>query len=663
MRLMHDNRQGIMGSNNNIRHLLAFICFLSIAGLICSCDNDSTCPDPLVPGTIRVDDEPSQIEAAWRLSGPRGFSLSGLGEATLSDMATGDYIITWDDLPGWSTPASDTLTLGSYSSIRFTGRYEIESGTIMIDVNPDSLNACWVLTGPRDPLYGCGDDTIRSLPPGDYSVEWRAHHGWVSPEDESRSLAIGDAIGFTGEFQPVLAAIEVEPRPLELQAPWAIYKGNDEIASGMGHATLNLALAGYYRIEWGSTESWAPTDPVPPYVEVPDGGWTRFEMDYVLTGPIHVPTEFLTVAAAFQIAVPGNEVRLEDGVHVVSDVEIPNEVLISGSGGANVTVDGNGDNAFWAINSICTITGISFTNCKCAIDMRGFGALTVADCEFRDNFNSVVYGAAAISAYNVDALVVRDCLFEDNSNSRYGGAIYLAHSTAGEIRDCLFRNNQCARGAAVYTYYTSTLIANCTFVANQAGLGGAVLIGGWLGSESEIHDCEFIGNTASQRGGAINYDGASLNVVSCLFAENGAQKGGAISIDEGGQNLELDGCTFAGNTADVGMGSAIYSFQDRMILDVSHTVIAFGNTTPIDFVVAPGQMCHFACTNIADNSGGDWIVPFDDQLDDDGNMSVDPGFCDLSTGNYELESDSPCLPGNNSCGTLIGVYGMGCNSR
>ena len=48
-------------------------------------------------------------------------------------------------------------------------------------------------------------------------------------------------------------------------------------------------------------------------------------------------------------------------------------------------------------------------------------------------------------------------------------------------------------------------------------------------------------------------------------------------------------------------------------------------------------------------------------------IDADPLFCDprpcylnAEEGNYSLRSDSPCLPGGNPCGVLIGALGVGC---
>jgi hypothetical protein len=69
------------------------------------------------------------------------------------------------------------------------------------------------------------------------------------------------------------------------------------------------------------------------------------------------------------------------------------------------------------------------------------------------------------------------------------------------------------------------------------------------------------------------------------------------------------------------------------------------------------------CCDVYGNAGGDWGPETGGQLGQEGNISVDPFFCDLAHGDFSLAADSPCLPGNHptgyNCG-LIGALGQGC---
>jgi len=106
-------------------------------------------------------------------------------------------------------------------------------------------------------------------------------------------------------------------------------------------------------------------------------------------------------------------------------------------------------------------------------------------------------------------------------------------------------------------------------------------------------------------------------------------------------------------------GGGLYNIN--AISTIENTIIAFSSS---------GQgLAHYSsapvvltCVDIYGNAGGDWIFPFEDQLGEDGNISVDPMFCYESnpTLPFSLHSTSPCAAENNAeCGQ-IGHFGVGC---
>lgn len=107
--------------------------------LLSACGGSSTGPAP-THGTIVVDVQPdaaAAIAATWHLAGPGGTTRDGTGDATLPDLRTGSYTVTWGDAAGYDTPAAVTLELGEAQSLTFTGAYAV-TGMIFPDT-PDKL--------------------------------------------------------------------------------------------------------------------------------------------------------------------------------------------------------------------------------------------------------------------------------------------------------------------------------------------------------------------------------------------------------------------------------------------------------------------------------------------------------------------------------------------
>ncbi|MGQ0628887.1 MAG: right-handed parallel beta-helix repeat-containing protein, partial [Phycisphaerales bacterium] len=109
--------------------------------------------------------------------------------------------------------------------------------------------------------------------------------------------------------------------------------------------------------------------------------------------------------------------------------------------------------------SPATIDGFTIRAGREDSPLNSFGAglllsdssdLLLRNCRFVDN--RAVNGGAVVAVYRADA-VVEDCLFEQNTANDAGGAFFAhAYGVAGTttFKRCLFRDNNAARGGAIY---------------------------------------------------------------------------------------------------------------------------------------------------------------------------------------------------------------------
>jgi hypothetical protein len=213
-----------------------------------------------------------------------------------------------------------------------------------------------------------------------------------------------------------------------------------------------------------------------------------------------------------------------------------------------------------------------------------------------------------------------NCTFANNSNSINDGAITFVYDgwinpdVTLSVRNCRFVGNASVGfGAAIFCEYEggrmTAVIENCTFDANRGNYGGAIAAGPYC--DLSVAQCTFVDNEAPHGSGILLYPHmSSLSIHNCIFAR-GSGGGGAISI-----NTE-------------------YSVPESLVV---------------------------SCSDIYDNGGGNWtgiLGPYQGQY---GNMSVDPLFCTNEESKYNLRVESPCAPGNNASGCLVGWGGPGCNS-
>lgn len=152
-----------------------------------------------------------------------------------------------------------------------------------------------------------------------------------------------------------------------------------------------------------------------------------------------------------------------------------------------------------------------------------------------------------------------NCSFIQNQAS-LGGAIYGPAS--GSYTNCNFTNNTAMDGGAIYTTATDTAINLCTFTGNSATRdGGAVYAPGSF----SMLTCSFTANSAANRGGAIaNAANVPITLAVCTFTRNSAATGGAVDIATGGAS-SINRCIFNGNIAS-GLGGGIRALSATLKL-------------------------------------------------------------------------------------------------
>jgi predicted outer membrane repeat protein/parallel beta-helix repeat protein len=173
------------------------------------------------------------------------------------------------------------------------------------------------------------------------------------------------------------------------------------------------------------------------------------------------------------------------------------------------------------------------------------------------------------------------------------------------------------------------------------GTVGGILV---RGCDPVITDCVITGNSHSYSG-ALSLDYASPTVTGCVIKDNGCSGVYAYS-----SRPAITGTTISGNAGD-DAGGLHYSNSHGT---VSNSIISF-NSGDVGILCLGSSDPDFTCCNVFGNAGGDSLCG----TDLGGNFFEDPLFCDQAGGDLRLCPDSPCLPGNNSCGVLIGALGDG----
>jgi len=193
-------------SRGNFKNLQAVLVAVMVLGLsigLTGCSDDNSPVTVPTTGSISVDVTPDDIGVSWVLSSQDKLLASVQGDSTFSSLAPGIYTLTWGNATGWSTPTPGTveITLQAGDQLSYSGTYAQVPGTIVIDVNDDSLDAPWTLTKPGNvDVTGNGDATFTDMPVGSYVMTWGDVLDYTTPGSEQLAVLDGGTVTFTGTY-------------------------------------------------------------------------------------------------------------------------------------------------------------------------------------------------------------------------------------------------------------------------------------------------------------------------------------------------------------------------------------------------------------------------------------------------------------------------------
>ena len=218
----------------------------------------------------------------------------------------------------------------------------------------------------------------------------------------------------------------------------------------------------------------------------------------------------------------------------------------------------------------------------------------------------------------------------------HGGGIFCDSASSPTIKECRIINNHALwkgygsggdGGGGIYCYKSSPVLEDNVISGNSSGNGGGVAL-----SQSSAH------------------------LIRNLIVDNhSSHEAGGVALL--GSTDVLESNTISGNNAVVGGGVWLNSSSPTM----ARCVIAINAGG--SFVCSGSSNDPFLTyCDIYQSGGSSWPACVLDQLEQDGNLSADPMFCDGTNGDYHISGYSPCAAENNYWdGTLIGALGVGCH--
>jgi hypothetical protein len=379
---------------------------------------------------------------------------------------------------------------------------------------------------------------------------------------------------------------------------------------------------------------------------------------------IRVPAEVSSIELAVGLAVAGDTVLIAPGTYHDTGIVLKGGLTLRGEGDG-VVIYGNED-------------GDAGT---CLIAHAQSQEIRLERLELTGGSGEINWGAA-IDARDAQ-LRIEDCVLRGNSSwGEYEGTL-RARDSSIQLFGCRFQynghyKNEFSFGTSICAFDSDFQVEGTQFVDNHTYLGSDIhserttwaftdcLFAGGDHNSTLLHfeDCTVSMERCTLRDNegldlALAYSGAFF-ARDCLFdsdgPENGSASRGGIAVGSGIE-AEFVNCTLSYESVTDWDWCAL-RVGGSVTLRRSIVLVSSGNRAARCW---DGSLLTIRCTNLY-AQGNDLLVDCESHhLDVQAVFRSDPQFCGVpGSGDYFLQSDSPCSPEHNLCGELIGAYPVGC---
>lgn len=259
----------------------------------------------------------------------------------------------------------------------------------------------------------------------------------------------------------------------------------------------------------------------------------------------------------------------------------------------------------------------------------GPGRARIEDNEIVQNTACCGDGGGILISAGSSPQVLRNEIAENSGYS--GGGIALNQAASPTLQGNHIHDNTSLSGGGIGCNASGGWIVGNRIIRNVADRGGGLTA--WSSSRAIFSGNVVAGNTAvGEGGGGYHISGGSPKISHETIVSNSSYIGAGIFGWNGGAP-QIENCIIAFGIA----GEGIYSDDPQSIPDVS-------------------------CSDLYGNEYGQYGGFLSDQTGMNGNVSVDPAFCDAGNEDYHLRQESNLrAPGlSNACslpGALTGLCG------
>gem|GEM_PF-670114 len=192
-------------------------------------------------------------EARWTLNKKDMYE----NDRTLGKLA-GRRTVSFAEVPGWDTPAVQSVTVPRNAPLAVTGAYKRQTGSVAVTFEGPA-EARWSIDG--DGAYASGD-TVENVPVGNRTIRFSGVPHWDTPEEIVVLVAKGALVEAKGAYVHQVGSIKVSiDGPKE--ASWTV---NGRGLYATGDTASNIPV-GAHTVSFSAVHNWDNPAPVAVTVE------------------------------------------------------------------------------------------------------------------------------------------------------------------------------------------------------------------------------------------------------------------------------------------------------------------------------------------------------------------------------------------------------------
>ena len=233
-------------------------------------------------GGVIVDVEPNG--ASWILLDGDGLPHEGTGDATLSDLPTGESSIIWHPVASYMLPdpTPQTFSIEAGTVKRVVGAYRPiigeGEGILRVTLLPEgavSAGAKWrLLAGDWN-----SSGAMLAVADGERTVKFMDLEGWVTPPDMTVNVVRNVTNDVSATYTRLTGTVLVNVTPDN--ASWTVTDADGGVRNGAGDAVLENVPTGPLTVLWGGLTGYASPEPNPASHSVTSGGTLTLSGVYV----------------------------------------------------------------------------------------------------------------------------------------------------------------------------------------------------------------------------------------------------------------------------------------------------------------------------------------------------------------------------------------------